>query len=66
MSNQGKVGGRQVQQALQLQTQGQDGDQETSSDGKHEVTGYHVLKTKVQACTHWSLPEMVQPPRGRQ
>jgi len=55
-----------VQQALQLQTQGQDGDQETRSDDKREVAGYLVLQTTVRACTHWSLPETVRPPRGRQ
>jgi len=55
-----------VQLALQLQTQGQDGDQETRSDDKRELAGYQVLQTKVRACTHWSLPETVRPPRGRQ
>ena len=55
-----------MQQALQLQTQGQDRDQETCSDDKCEVAGYQILKTKVRACTHWSLPETVRPPRGRQ
>jgi len=55
-----------VQQALQLQTQEQDGDQETGSDDKREVTGYQVLQTKVGAYTHWSLPKTVRPPRGRQ
>jgi len=55
-----------VQQALQLQTQGQGGDQETYPDDKRKVAGYQVLQTKVRACTHWSLPETVRPPRGRQ
>jgi hypothetical protein len=55
-----------MQLALQVQTQGQDGDQETRSDDKREVSGYQVLQTKVRACTHWSLPKTVQPPRGRQ
>ena len=55
-----------MQQALQVQTQWQDGDQETRSDDKREVVGYQVLQTKVQACTHWSLPETVRPPRGQQ
>jgi len=55
-----------VQQALQLQTQGQDGDQETRADDKREVAGYQVLQTKVRACTHGSLPKTVRPPRGRQ
>jgi len=66
VSSQGKVGGQEVQSAPQLQTQGQDGDQETRSNNKHEVAGYQVLQTKVLACTHWSLPETVRPPRGRQ
>jgi hypothetical protein len=39
VKSQGKVGGLQVQQALELQTQGQDGDQETCSDDKLEVIG---------------------------
>ena len=65
MNVQREVGGRQVQQALQLQTQGQDGDQETCSDDKREVAGYQVLPTKVRACTDWSLPKTVRPPRGR-
>ena len=55
-----------MKQALQLQTQGQDGDQETCSDDMHEVAGCQILPTKVRACTHWSLRKMVQPPRGRQ
>jgi hypothetical protein len=55
-----------MQQALQQQTQAQDGDQVTHSDDKHEVTGYQVLQTKVRTCTHWSLPKTVWPPRGRQ
>jgi hypothetical protein len=37
ISSQGEVGGRQVQQALQLQTQGQGSDQETYPDDKHKV-----------------------------
>jgi len=55
-----------VQQALQLKTEGQDGDEETHSNNKHEVAGYQVLQTKVRACTHWSLPKTVRPPKGRQ
>jgi len=55
-----------VQQALQLQTQGQDGDQETCSDDKREVAGYKVLQIKVRAWTNWSVPETVGPPRKRQ
>jgi len=51
---------------FQLQTQGQDGDQETCSDDKREVDGHQVLPTKVRACTHWSLPKTVRPPRRRQ
>jgi len=54
-----------VEQALQLQTQGQDRDQETCSNDKCEVAGYQVLHTKVRACTYWSLPKMVRPPRGQ-
>jgi len=61
-----RVGGRQVQQALQLQTQGQGGDQETYPNDKHEVTGCQVLPTKVRACTHWNLPKTIRSPRGRQ
>jgi len=55
-----------VQQALQLQDQGNDGDQETGFDDKREVAGYQVLQMKVQACTHWSLHKTVRPPRGQQ
>ena len=55
-----------MQQALQLQTHGQDGDQETCSNDKCKVAGYQVLLTKVQACTYWSLPKMVRPPSGQQ
>jgi len=66
VSSQGKAGGRQIQQALQLQTQGQDGDQETCSDDKREVAAYPVLQTKVRACTLRSLPKTVRPPRERQ
>ena len=55
-----------MQQALQLQTQGQDSDQETCSDNKRELAGYQVLLTKVRACTNWSLPITVWPPRGQQ
>ena len=55
-----------MQQALQLQSQGQDGDQQTCSNDKREVAGYQVLQTKVRACTYWSLPKMVSPPRGQQ
>jgi len=39
ISSQGKVGGCQVQQALQLQTQGQGGDQETYPGDKRKVAG---------------------------
>jgi len=55
-----------MQQALQLLTQGQDGDQKTRSDDKREFAGYRVLQRKVRASTHWSLPKTVRPPRGRQ
>jgi hypothetical protein len=55
-----------MQQALQLQTQGQEGDQETRPDDKREVAGYQVLQTTVCTCTHWSLPKTVRPLRGRQ
>ena len=55
-----------MQQGLHLQTQGQDGDQETCPNNKCEVTGHQVLQTKVQPCTDWSLPETVSPARGRQ
>ena len=55
-----------MQQALLLQTQGQDGDRETRSDDNREDTGYQVLQTKVRGCTHWSLPKMVRQPRGQQ
>jgi len=37
--SQSEVGGRQVQQALQLQTQGLGGDQETNPDDKRKVPG---------------------------
>ena len=53
-----------MQQTLQLQTDGQDGDQETCSDDKREVAGYQVLQTEVQACTHWSLPDTIRRRRG--
>ena len=59
------MGVRQVQQALLLQTQGQDREQETCPDDKREVAGYQVLQTTVRACTHWSLPETLRPLRGR-
>jgi len=55
-----------VQQTLLLQTQGQDGDQEICSNDKREVAGRQVLPTTVWACTHWSLPKTVRPPRRRQ
>jgi hypothetical protein len=55
-----------MQQALQLQIQEQDGDQETCSNDKFEVAGYSVLPTNVRVGTHWSLPKMDRPPRGRQ
>jgi hypothetical protein len=55
-----------VQQALQQQTQGQGGDQETYPDDKREMAGRQVLPTKVQACTHWSLLKTVRSLRGRQ
>jgi hypothetical protein len=48
---------------LQLQTQGQSGDQETYPDDKREIAGCQVLPTKVRACTHWSLPKTIRPPR---
>jgi hypothetical protein len=51
-------------QSPQLTTQGQSRDQETCSDDKHEVAGYHVLPIKVRACTDRSLPKTVRPPRG--
>jgi len=60
------VGGRQVQQALQLQTQGQGGDQETYPDEKREIDGRQVLLTEVQACAHSSLLKAVRPLRRRQ
>jgi hypothetical protein len=55
-----------VQQALELQTQVQEGDKETCSDDKRDVGGYQVLRTKVRAFTRWSLPKTFRPPRGRQ
>jgi hypothetical protein len=55
-----------VQQALQLQTQGQDGDQETCPGDKCEVADNQVLPTKGRACTRWSLPEAVRPQRGQE
>ena len=55
-----------MQQALQLQTQGEDWDQETGSDDKREVAGYQVLQTHVRACTHWCLPKPVRRPSGQQ
>jgi len=39
ISRQGKVGGRQVQQALQLHTQGHGRDQETDHNDKRKVAG---------------------------
>jgi len=30
-------------------------------DDKHEIAGHQVLQTTVRECTHWSLPETVQP-----
>jgi len=55
-----------VQQALQLQTEGQGGDQETYPDDKGEIAGRQVLPTKVRACVHWILPKAVRPPRRQQ
>jgi len=55
-----------MQEALQLQTQGPDWDHVTCSDEKREVADYKVLQTKLRACTHWSLPKTVRPPRERQ
>jgi len=55
-----------VQQELQLQTQGQGGDQETYPDDKCEIAGHQVLPTEVRACAHWSLPQAARPPRLRQ
>jgi len=65
-TSQHKVGGHQVQQALQLQSQGQDRDQETRSDDKREMAGSQVSQTTVRAGTHCSLPKMVWPQRGQQ
>jgi len=66
VSNQSDVGGRQLQQELQLQTQWQEGDQETCPDDKCEVAGHQVLQTKVRACAHWSLLKTVRPSSRRQ
>jgi hypothetical protein len=52
-----------VQQALQLLTQGQGGDQETYPDEKRKIAGRQVLLTEVGACAHWSRPEVVHQPR---
>ena len=63
VGSEGGVGGLQVQQALQLQTQGQSGDQKTYPDDKRDITGCQVLPTEVWAYAHWSLPKAVRPPR---
>jgi len=55
-----------VQQALQLQTHGQGGDQETYPDDKCETAGRQVLPTNVRACAHWGLPKPVRQLRRRQ
>ena len=55
-----------MQQALQLQTQGKGGDQETYHDDKHEIAGHQVLPTEFRAGAHWSLSNAVRPPRRRQ
>jgi len=55
-----------VQQALQLQTQGQGGDEKTYPDDKRKIAGRQLLPTEVRACAHWSLPKAVRPPRSRQ
>jgi len=57
-----KVEGWQVLQALQLQTQGQCGDQETYPNDKWEIAGCQIQPTKVQICFNWSLPGPVWPP----
>jgi hypothetical protein len=59
----GGVGGRQVQQALQLLTQGQGRDQETYPDDKCKAAGRQVLPTKVRSCARAGLPTTVRPPR---
>ena len=66
MTSQSEVGDRQVQQALRLQTQGQDRDQESCPNDKCEVAGHQVPQTEVREGIHWSLPETVWPPTGRQ
>jgi len=63
VGSEGGVGGRQVQQALQLQTQGQGGDHETYPYDKGEIAGRQLLPTEVRTCAHWSLPKAVRPPR---
>jgi len=55
-----------VQQAPQLQTQGQVGDQETYPDDKREIAGGQILLTELWTCAQWSLPKAVRPPRRRQ
>jgi len=55
-----------VQQALQLQTQGQGGDQETYPGDKRKDAGRQVLPTKVRARAHGGLHKTVRPPRSRQ
>jgi len=59
----GGVRDQQVQQALQLQIQGQGEDQRTYPDEKRKLTGRQLLPTKLQACPHWSLAKAVMPPR---
>jgi hypothetical protein len=63
MDGEGTVGGRQVQQALQLLTERQGRKQETHPNDKREVIGNQVLKSKDRACTQRSIPEMLQTPR---
>ena len=57
------MGGPQVQQALQLQTQGQGGDQETYPNDKRNAAGRHVLRAKVRACAQVGLCKTVRPPK---
>jgi hypothetical protein len=52
-----------VLQALHLQTQGQGGEQETYRDDKRKVASRYGLPTEVKSRAHWSLTEMVRPPR---
>jgi len=61
--SEGTVGGRQVQQTLQLQTEGQGREQQTYAIDQCEDSGGQVLRTEVQAHASRHVHRTVQTPR---